>query len=283
MNWLRYLLIICCVLVTPLATAQEKVTSRSLSIGILPYLSTRTLLANYQPLAIALERELKQPIQLLTAPDFETFVKRVIDGEYDLAILAPHYARLATKEFGYSALLVNKTPIRGILVTARNKPLSNINELRGQTIAVVDRSALLAIVGVITLADEGLMEGNDYSFVQTISHSSALYNAVSGKSRAALISYSTLALAPAELQHEAVISRELAVIPGLFYIANNRIPVSRQQAIKAALLAFEKMPEGQQFFEKTQTGGYREPNRVDGELLDRLLPETRHQLGKLLH
>ncbi|MBK7415968.1 MAG: hypothetical protein IPJ38_13465 [Dechloromonas sp.] len=50
----------------------------------------------YQPLA-KLERELKQPIQLLTAPDFETFVKRVVDGEYDVAVLAPHYARLATR------------------------------------------------------------------------------------------------------------------------------------------------------------------------------------------
>jgi phosphonate transport system substrate-binding protein len=283
MSWLRYLLVFCCVLATPLAPAQEKSSVRSLSIGILPYLSTRTLLANYQPIAVQLERELKQPVQLLTAPDFETFVKRVIDGEYDIAILAPHYARLAVKQFGYSTLLVNKTPIRGILVTARNKPLTDINELRGQTIAVVDRSALIAIVGAMTLADEGLKEGNDYTFVQTVSHSSALHNVISGKSRAALISYSTLALAPPELQHQALIARELAVIPGLYYIANNRLSAARQQAIKVALLAFQKAPEGQQFFEKTQTGGYRETNREDGELLDRLLPETRRQLGKLLN
>ena len=62
----------------------------------MPYLGTRTPLANYQPIALALERELKQPIQLNTAPDYDTFIKRVVDGEYDVVVLAPHYARLVT-------------------------------------------------------------------------------------------------------------------------------------------------------------------------------------------
>ncbi|MBK7415969.1 MAG: hypothetical protein IPJ38_13470 [Dechloromonas sp.] len=59
---------------------------------------------------------------------------------------------------------MNKTPIRGVLITARNKPLSTARNYVGQTIAVVERSALLAIVGAMTLADEGLMEGNDLFF-----------------------------------------------------------------------------------------------------------------------
>ena len=283
MSWLRYLLVLYCVLAAPLAPAQEKVVLRPLTIGLMPYLSTRTLLANYQPIAVALEQELKQPIQLLTAPDFDTFVKRVLDGDYDIALLAPHYARLATREFGYNALLVHKAPIRGVLVTSRNNPLTRSEELRGQTIAVAERSALLVIVGALTLNDEGLKENTDYQFIETVSHSSALHSAASGKSRAALISYSTLTLAAPELQRDTMIWRELNKIPGQFYIAHSRIPVERQNAIKAALIAFEKTPDGQQFFEKTKHGGFRDPNREDGEFLDRLLPETRRQLGTLLH
>ena len=45
--------------------AEEKpATSRPLSVGLMPYLSTRTLLTNYQPIAVALETALKQPVQL---------------------------------------------------------------------------------------------------------------------------------------------------------------------------------------------------------------------------
>jgi phosphonate transport system substrate-binding protein len=265
-----------------LAPAQEKTVLRPLSVGLMPYLATRTLLASYQPIALALERELKQPVQLNTAPDYDTFIKRVVDGEYDVVVLAPHYARLVTRDYGYSPLLVHKAPIRGVLITGRNKPLYSTEELRGETIAIAERSALLVIVGALTLSDEGIKEGSDYQFVETVSHSSALHNAISGKSRAALISYSTLNLAPPELQKDALIWRELNTIPGQFYVAHNRIPSERQKAIKAALLAFEKTPDGQQFFEKTKHGGYREPTREDGEFLDRLLPETRHQLSNLL-
>ncbi len=282
MTWLRYLLIVCFLAATPFVSAQEKAALRPLTIGLMPYLSTRTLLANYQPIALALEQELKQPIQLLTAPDFDTFVKRVLGGEYDVALLAPHYARLATTGYGYSALLVHKAPIRGVLVTSRNNPLQRTEELRGHSLAIAERSALLVIVGALTLSDEGIKEGTDYHFVETVSHSSALHSAISGKSRAALISYSTLILAAPELQRETLIWRELNSIPGQFYIAHNRIPSERQKAIKATLLAFEKTQDGQQFFEKTKHGGFRDPTREDGELLDRLLPETRRQLGTLL-
>ncbi|MBT9519859.1 MAG: PhnD/SsuA/transferrin family substrate-binding protein, partial [Dechloromonas sp.] len=106
MKILHFLLLSCCLtLFSPMAAAQEKATVRPLTVGLMPYLSTRMLLANYQPIAVALEQELQQPVQLVTAPDFDTYVKRVLDGEYDVAVLAPHFARLAIRDYGYSALL----------------------------------------------------------------------------------------------------------------------------------------------------------------------------------
>lgn len=282
----KILLLCCCLLlggIGNLLASDATPAAKPLTVGLMPYLSTRTLLANYQPIALALEQSLKQPVLLLTAPDFDTFVRRVFDGEYDIVLLAPHYARLATKEYGYNALLQHKAPIRGVLISGRNAPLKSFDDLRGQIISVVDRSALIAVAGVLTLADAGLREGSDYRFVESVSHSSALHNTVSGRSRAALVSHSTLILAPEELQREAVVWREIATVPGQLYIAHNRVPTTRQQAVKAALLAFEKTTDGQRFFEKTNHGGFREPNNQDNALLDRLLPETRRHLGNIAH
>ena len=147
MGWAQKLLVTigCSLLLCSPQTglADEKpAASRPLSVGLMPYLSTRTLLANYQPIAVALETALKQPVQLLTAPDFDTYVKRVVDGEYDIALLAPHFARLAIREYDYTPLLLHKAPIRGVLVSNRNQPLTGFDDLRGQNIAIVDRSAL---------------------------------------------------------------------------------------------------------------------------------------------
>lgn len=261
--------------------AQEKSSPRPLTLGLMPYLNTRTLLATYQPIANALEQELKQPVQVLTAPDFDTFVKRVFNGDYDVVVTAPHYGRLAMKDYGYSLLVMHKQPIRSVMVTARSNPLTSMADLRNQTIAIVERSALVAIGGVLTLADEGLKENVDYRFVETVSHSSALQSAVSGKTRAAIVAYATLQLASPEMQRDTVVFRELAKIPGLFYLAHSRLPATRQSAIRTALLHFESSSEGQAFFTKTSHGGYREPTREEIEFLDRVLPETRRQLSNI--
>ncbi|MBU3697698.1 phosphate/phosphite/phosphonate ABC transporter substrate-binding protein [Dechloromonas sp.] len=255
---------------------------RPLTLGIVPYLSTRNLLAIHQPLARRLETSLQQPVQIQTAPDFDTFVKRLVSGDFDLAIAPPHYARLAIREYGYQALLVHKAPIRGILVTARQQPLASADDLRGKAIAIADRSALLVILGAAALADLGLREEKDYRFVEAPSHASALHSAVSGKAAAALVTQTALLLAPAELQRDALAWRELAQIPGQFYVAHNRLSDARQKAIKAALLAFERSAEGQTFFDKTRNEGFREPTSADNSQLDRALPETRRLLGPVL-
>lgn len=265
------------------STLAEEKPSRFLTLGLMPYLSTRTLLATYQPIANTLEHDLHQPVKVVTAPDFDTFVKRTFAGDYDVAVLAPHYARIAIKDHGYKAMLVHKAPIRSVLVTHRNNPLNSLNDLHNQSIAVVERSALVAIGGALALAEVGLKEDVDYRFVETVTHSSALHSALSGKTRAAIISYATLLLAPPELQQETVVYRELTKIPGLFYLAHNRLAESRQAAIKAALLDFEPTAEGKAFFEKTAHGGFREPTREDYDFLDRMLPETRRLLGNIAH
>lgn len=256
--------------------------ARPLMLGIVPYLSTRNLLATHQPLARSLEASLQQPVQIQTAPDYETFIKRIAAGEYDLAIAPPHYARLVVRDYGYQALLVHKAPIRGVLVTTKQHAPGSIEDLRGKRIAIADRSALLVILGASALSDLGLREERDYQFIEAPSHSSALHSALSGKTAAALVTQTALLLAPSELQQEAMIWRELALIPGQFYVAHNRLSDARRLAIKAALLAFERSPEGRAFFEKTQTVGFREPSAADTALLDRALPETRRLLGPVL-
>ncbi|MDD2885503.1 MAG: phosphate/phosphite/phosphonate ABC transporter substrate-binding protein [Dechloromonas sp.] len=260
----------------PLQAAEQ--TQPVFKIGVMPYLSTRSLLNTYQPIADAIEKRLQRPVQLLTAPDFDSFLERTLNGDYDLSVLAPHYARLAMVDRGFHALVRHVLPIRGLLVTARDRPLQKFSDLRGESIAIVDRSALLAIVGSVTLAEQGLIEGRDYQFSQSVSHSSALHNALTGNNRVALISHTTLVLAPPEVQARTIVWQELNKIPGLFYITPANTPDTLRRTLRDALLTFEKSANGQEFIEKTRHGGFMTPSTDDYRFLDRLLPETRQQL-----
>ena len=60
----------------PARASDAERNAPALTLGIVPYLSTRNLLAIHQPLARSLEASLQQPVQIQTAPDYDTFVKR---------------------------------------------------------------------------------------------------------------------------------------------------------------------------------------------------------------
>lgn len=252
---------------------------QSLLLGVMPYLNTRTLITNYAPLAAALEKSLGRPVQLQTAPDFDTFNWRTFGGDYDLVLTAPHFARLATLDYGYQPLLVHRNSIRCLIVTSRNAPLASTEDLRDQVLAIHERSAIVPMAAASWLADEGLSEGKDYRFAEAITQTSALHSAINGKARAAVISEGVLLQAPPEARQEALVFKECGKIPGLFLLSHNRQPKALQSRIKAALLSFEQSPEGARFFEATKHGGYREPTGEDARLMDKVLPETRRKLG----
>lgn len=259
------------------ATAAEKPAGAPLTVGIVPYMSTGMLLRTHAPLAQSLESSLQRAVNLRTAPDYKSFFQRLRAGDYDIAITPPHYGWLAIRDHGFQPLLVHRDPIRGILVSAADQPVKNIADLRGASIAVTDRSALMAILGAQTLADEGLVENRDYQFVSAVSHSSAIHNAITGKTRAALVNATSLVLSPPEIRQRTQVWRDLAVFPGQFYIAHARLGEDHR-AVIAALQAFERSPAGQEFFTNTAQGGFRALTADDRKILERALPETRRQL-----
>ena len=66
-----------------------------LTLGVFPYVSPVQLAAFHAPLKDYLTKSLGRPVTLVTAPDFNSFVDRTRDGQYDIIFTAPHLGRLA--------------------------------------------------------------------------------------------------------------------------------------------------------------------------------------------
>jgi len=272
----RWMLLLLLLLAGPLQAEGQ----RPLLFGIIPYLSTRTLVSVYSPLAADLERRLGRPVQLQTAPDFDTFSNRVFAGEYDLLLIAPHLGRLAELDYGYIPLLRHSNDIRCLLVVPQDGPLKSLGELHGKTIAISERSAMVPLLGMMWLKEKGLLVDRDFQVMENVTQSSALHSVASGKARAAIVSYSTLFQAPTDVQQAVRVADECPSAPGLLFMTHNRLPKPLRTQIKASLYAFEKTPEGQDFFAKSTHGGYREPSAADARLMDKVLPETRQFLKR---
>jgi phosphonate transport system substrate-binding protein len=242
-------LLACLLALSPILSMAQ---ATPLIVGVLPTLSPRVLLNNYQPFRTYLEQTLKRPVELVTATDFATFHKSTMAGDYDLVVTAAHLGRLAQTEGGYIPLATFKATNRAMLVTARATPLKSIQDLRGHAVAALDRFALVTSQALVWLEAQGLREGTDFRLLETSSHNSSVYSVLSGESVLAIISPAGWGQMPANIRDGLQVFASLPAIPGLMLLANPRL-AREVPRLKSALLAFSPdLPEGKQFFEATR-------------------------------
>lgn len=256
--------------------AQEK----PLVVGLLPTLSPRVLITNYQPLRIYLEKQLKRPVEMVTATDFEAFHKSTMTGEFDVVVTAAHLSRFAQTEAGYIPLAAYQASNHAMLVSPKANPVQSIEQLRGHKLATLDRYALISMQTRVWLEKQGLVENRDYQLLETSSHNSAVYSVLSGESKLAIIAPGGYKMMPASMQDSIVTLVKLPPIPMVMWIAHPRMR-DEAPALRASLLAFStQLAEGKQFFEATGFQGMREISTQEMKALDQYLPYLKQHLGR---
>ena len=272
-SWLVAFLIACQIL-------PVHAQSAPLVVGVLPTLSPRVLINNYQPIRLYLEQTLKRPVALVTAKDFTTFHKSTMAGDYDIVVTAAHLGRLAQMDAGYIPLASYKSTNRALLVTSKTKPLKSIENLRGQTIATLDRFALIAAQVRVRLEEQGLQERLDYQLLEASSHNSAGYSVLSGKSTLAIISPAGWKQMPETLREGLQVYAALPPVPSSMWLASPHL--SREiPRLKSVLLAFSPgIPQGRQFFEVTGYQGMREVLPEEMKSLDIYTVYLKKYLGQ---
>lgn len=258
--------------------AQASAPVRPLQLGLLPITSTRVLIKNYQQVQTYLERELGQPVELVTATDFRTFQANSLQGQYDVIVTAPHLGRMAQLDAGYRPLARYRAMQRTVLLTARDRPLKNIEELRGRSISGPDPLTLASIEAQSWLQARGLRAGTDYTFIVTPTPPSAAQALLN---RQAVLTISTpqgLKNTPEELREQLEVFVNLPEIPTLMWLAHPRLAALAPR-LTTALLAFTaESAEGRAFFEATGYVGLREVPAAEPNAIDVYLPRLRELL-----
>lgn len=263
-------LLICALMVWPILGAAQ---GNTLIVGVLPTLSPRVLLNNYQPFREYLQHALKRPVEMVTATDFAAFHKSTLAGDYDIVVTAAHLGRLAETERGYIPLATYKSANRAMVMTSRAAPLKSIRDLRGHTVAILDRYALIAGQAIAWLDEQGLREGSDYRLLETPSHNSSAYSVLSGESTLAIISPAGWKQMPENIREGLQVFTTLPEVPSLMWLANPRL-AREASRLKSILLAFSPdSPEGKQFFHVT---GYQGMRDISPEEMKSLDPYTRY-------
>ncbi len=251
-------------------------TDSSLEIGVLPNLSARILLAQYQPMREFLTREMKRTVHVSTAPNWNTFHERTMALEYDLIVTAANLARLAQLDRGYTPLLSYAPYIKGMVASAIARPIKAISELRGQTLVLSNPQSLVTLRGMQWLAENGLQRHQHFKTINVPTDDSVGSVVVRGDAFAAMLSGGEYRAIPEAVKAQLQILTVFTEVPGFVVMANPKLPALQARAIRENLLRFASgTAEGKAFFASSGFSDIREPEAGLMESLDTYIEATR--------
>ncbi len=250
-----------------------------LEIGVLPNISARVLLAQYQPLHDYLARTLGRAVQVSTAPSWSAFHQRTLELQYDLVVTAAHLARIAQLDRGYIPLISYEPDIKGMIAVALDRPLNNIAALKGQTLVLSNPQSLVTLRGMAWLAERGLLAGRDFQTINTPTDDSAGSVLVRGDAIAAMLSGGEYRATPEAVRARIQILTVFAEVPGFVVLANPSLPAALVQTLREQLLNFAgNSEEGRTFFKNTGFSAMRDIAPGLMETMDPYLIPTRKAL-----
>jgi phosphonate transport system substrate-binding protein len=267
---LRYLLVLTVGISSLAAVAQ---TPTVFHLGIAPHTSARVILEMYQPLRAQLEKALGVPVEVVTAPDFTEFAKRMLHQEYDIAVTTGHQARLAQTDADYTPLLTYAADFRAVALVVGSSKFKTAKDLIGKPVLGLSSTSLVTLWGQHWMKQSGNPDTLRY-----VSASDSVARLVlSGEAAAGFMSLANYQSLGRELQAQLrflVVSDPLA---GRVYMLNKR-QAARKETIDATLAAFAASGEGKAYFEKYKLDGYRKLKPKELELMEPYAREVRASL-----
>lgn len=258
------------------ATATAAVAQPApLQMGVMPNVSARILLGQYQPFRAFLEQELARPVEVVTAPGLQAFQERTIAGAYGLVVTAANLGRVAQLDAGLRPIAIYEPRIPGLVVTLRDRPLAAVADLRGRTVAMTNPQSLVALKFIHWLRAQGMEVGRDVSATHARNEDSLGQLLTTPEVRAAVMSQGEFNAIRPDIRENLVIWQRFMQVPGFLVLVSPRLSEAETTRITAALARFPGSGQAREFFAATGFNGIRPVTPADLAELDDVVAETR--------
>ena len=263
-----------------LATATSAQTTEPVfTIGVLPNVSARVILANYQPMRDYFERELKRKVEIATATDFRAFSAATMRGDYQLVVTAANVARVNQVDGKWEPVAIYEPPIPGLLVAGAANANSSVQQLKDKSLALANPQSLVALVGLKWLREQGLQADRDFRITRASNDDSLGTLIRTGEAPLAIMSMGEFRAIAEETRKTLKIVTEFAKVPGFWLLVNPKLSAAEQQRIKTLLLQFPKTDDGKKFSSLSGVNIIRDISAAEQKPLDEFLEQTRAGLG----
>lgn len=265
----------------PLPAAVPAGDDNALVVGVLPNISAATLVAQYDNMRRYLERvNAPQKVRVVVPANFKAFFDATMRGEYDLAVAAPHMARVAQLDRNLVPLVTYEPRIEGLFVTSVESTLSGPKEVREKVVGFANPQSLVAMYANQWFRQQGLEPGKDFESKGARSDLGVGRMLLIGEAAAAVMSNGEFRALPPEENSRMRIVSVFARIPNFIVLAHPRLDRDRQARLKQQLKGFlADREDGAAFARATGFTGIVEPEEAMLRELDPFAPPTRRAMG----
>ena len=255
-------------------------TDGALVIGVLPNVASSLLLPQYEYMRRYLERVGGQKVRIVVPANFRVFFDATMAGEYDLAVAAPHFARVAQQERGMVPLVTYEPRINALMVVPADSTVTGPKDLRERAVAFANPQSLVAMYGVQWLRGQGLEAGKDFEVKAARTDLGVGRMLLSGDAVAAIMSNGEFRALPADESSRLKIGEVFARIPNFVTIAHPRLERDKINRLRSQLKAFlADADDGAAFARATGFSGITDVDDAQMRELDPYSAQTRRAMG----
>jgi phosphonate transport system substrate-binding protein len=245
----RLLLAVACWALPWTAWSNPAVPDKPLQLGVLPNVSARVLLQQYEPMLRHLQKTLGRPVQFSSAPNWSSFYRRAGHEEFDIVIAASNVARLIQTDFAYRPILALHPKVPALFVTLSSTNGSVTDILRGQQLVLANPASLVALEGLSWLRSQGLQANQDYQTLTVRSEDSVGNTLIRGEAAGGILSLGELRQHPPNVRDQLKVHSAFKEVAGFVVLVSPALPASTQQRIRQQLLSFaQDKTDGAAFF-----------------------------------
>jgi phosphonate transport system substrate-binding protein len=210
----------------------------TLVVGVLPNIAAAALTAQYDHLRNYFERLNAQKVFIVVPANFKAFFDSMSKGEYDLAVSASHFARVAQLDARLVPLALYEPRISALFITPIDSTLASPSELRGKALAFANPQSLVALYGQQWLRQQGLEPGKDVEVKAARTDLGVGRMLLTGEVAAAIMSNGEFRSIPQDESVRLKIRESFASIPNFIVMGHPRLGAERLARLKSQLLAF---------------------------------------------
>ena len=210
----------------------------ALVIGVLPNVATATLAAQYQGMQRYLERVTGRKVRVVVPASFKAFFDSTMAGEFDLAVAAPHLARVAQLDRSLIPLVAYEPAINALFIAPSSSSITGPRDIRERAVVFANPQSLVAMYGQQWLRQQNMEPGRDYEVKGARTDLGVGRMLLSADATAAIMSNGEFRLLPSDESARLKIVEVFARIPNFIVLAHPRLPSDQQASLKAQLKSF---------------------------------------------